>query len=143
MRRPRSPSAFEDVSRRSPGAQSEHFRCAHLVAVATGGPSEHAIKTSRVQPRQILEFEHGATALAMVRHGMGVTVFPSSITAALDTKGLELLTVSGKLAQRLVGAISRRGASLSEAAQNFSDMSKTAMQKNAKSEVRSTLRSHE
>lgn len=90
----------------------------------TGGPSEHAIKINRVEPRQILEVEHGATALAMVRQGMGVTVLPSSITSGLNATGLELLNIPGKLAERAVGVISKKGTKLSEAARNFSEMFK-------------------
>ena len=94
--------------------------------ILTGGPSEHAIKTSRVEPRQILEVEHGATALSMVRQGMGVTVLPNSITQAMNTDGLRLLPVPGALAKRQVGVIRRKATKLSETARAFCDMFRSA-----------------
>jgi DNA-binding transcriptional LysR family regulator len=91
------------------------------LVLLTAGPAEHALKVSNVQARQVLEVEQAATALAMVRHGMGVTVLPSSIVPALNVDGLVLLPVPGKLAIRQLGLIRKAGMSLGAPARAFAE----------------------
>ena len=86
------------------------------------GPAEHALRANNVQIKPVFIVEHLATAVAMVRHGIGVTVLPSSVLSILNIEGLNCLQFEGKHAIRNLGVAFRNEAKLSHAATNFVQM---------------------
>lgn len=83
------------------------------------GPTEHALKASHIARPPAFEIEHLSTALAMVRHGLGITILPSSVIPTLNMDGLACLPIQGPLATRPLGIIVRKGARLSAPATAF------------------------
>lgn len=89
------------------------------LVLLTGGPAERALEANQVQPLQILEVEQAATALAMVRNGIGITILPSAILAGSDLTGLVLSPIRGRWAVRQLGVIRKKDVPLSAAATAF------------------------
>jgi LysR family carnitine catabolism transcriptional activator len=83
------------------------------------GPTEYALKASQITRPPAFEIEHLATALAMVRNGMGITILPSSVVPTLNMDGLVCLPIQGRLATRPLGMIVRKGTRLSAPATAF------------------------
>lgn len=73
------------------------------------GPTEHALKSSGVTRPAAYEVEHLATALAMVRHGMGISILPSSVIPTLNMDGLACMPILGQMATRQIGLIFKNG----------------------------------
>lgn len=86
------------------------------------GPSEHAIRAKDLRVAPAFEVEHVATAVAMVRHGIGITALPSSVFPALNLEGVRVVPIVGRLATRTLGVATRSGSPLSGAARNFVDL---------------------
>jgi DNA-binding transcriptional LysR family regulator len=86
------------------------------------GNIEHALAVSGVRALAAFEVEHVATALAMVRHGMGISVLPSSVIPSLNVEGLICLPIDEKTAVRRLGIICKRGRQLSNPAKAFVDI---------------------
>jgi len=91
----------------------------------TKGPAEYAIRANNVQINLAFEVDHVATALAMVRHGLGITALPSSVLPSLSMDGLAQVEISAPMATRILGAAYRKGAYLSAPAANFLEMLKS------------------
>jgi len=83
------------------------------------GPAEHAMQVNNLQVNSVLEVDHVATAVAMVRHGMGITALPSSVLPALNMEGVVCVPILGRLATRSLGIAYRSGSKLSKAAEMF------------------------
>lgn len=90
------------------------------------GPAEHALRASNVHITPAFMVENLATAVAMVRHGMGVTVLPSCVLPSVNMDGLNHLPIEGSLAIRDLGVMYRDKAWLSPAAANFIQMLRDA-----------------
>jgi len=90
------------------------------------GPAEHALRANKVHITPAFVVEHLSTAVAMVRHGMGVTVLPSCVLTSLNLQGLSCLPIQGNLATRDLGAAYRNKAWLSPAAAAFMQMLRDA-----------------
>jgi LysR family carnitine catabolism transcriptional activator len=88
------------------------------------GPTEHALNASRIQRPPAFEVEHLATALAMVRHGMGISILPSSVVPTLNMDGLVCLPIQGPMATRQLGMIVRNGTRPSMPARAFAELLK-------------------
>jgi LysR family carnitine catabolism transcriptional activator len=86
------------------------------------GTAERAIQLSRTAIVPTFEVAHMATAVAMVRQGMGITVIPGSALEGLNTEGLDVAPIPGELARRDLGVIYRRHKRLSVAATCFIDI---------------------
>ena len=86
------------------------------------GPTEHALQSNKVRRPPAFEIDHLATALAMVRHGMGVAILPSSVLPTLNIDGLVCLPIRGPMSTRKLGLITRRGTRLSAPAEAFVTM---------------------
>jgi DNA-binding transcriptional LysR family regulator len=77
-----------------------------------------------VRTEPAFEVEQASTALAMVRHGMGVTVLPSSIVPHLNTQGLICRPIEGEFATRRLGAIRRKNSRPTAPALAFAELLK-------------------
>ncbi len=97
------------------------WKCADLfdLILMTAGPTEHALRVSQVTRPPAFEVEHLATAAAMVRHGLGISILPESSLATLNMDGLVGLPVQGRLASRPLGLVVRQGARLGAPARAF------------------------
>jgi LysR family carnitine catabolism transcriptional activator len=60
----------------------------------------------------------------MVRHGLGISILPSSVRQVMNMDGLVCRLIEGPLAVRRLGTIVRRGHRLSPAAAGFADLLK-------------------
>ncbi len=90
------------------------------------GPAEYALRANKVYVQPAFVVEHLATAVAMVRHGMGVTVLPSCVLSSLNLEGLRGLPLEGNHSTRNLGAVFRDSAWLSPSAINFLKMLREA-----------------
>jgi len=97
----------------------------------SGGPAEHALRLSDVQPKLVLEVEQAATALSMVLHGMGITILPSSVMRSQATESLVLIPLPGKRAVRHLGTIRKKNSLPSAPAQTFTSMLQAAWSNNS------------
>jgi DNA-binding transcriptional LysR family regulator len=86
------------------------------------GPAEHAIRVNNLRVQPVLEVDHVATAVAMVRHGLGITALPSSVIPALNLDGVACVPIEGRLAIRTLGVAYRKASVLSKAASNFIEL---------------------
>lgn len=104
------------------------WKCADRfdLILINAGPTEHALKVSNVQRPPAYEVEHLATALAMVRHGMGITILPSSVVPNMNMNGLVCLPILGNMATRQIGIIFRNGTRPSTPVKEFAELLKLA-----------------
>jgi len=92
------------------------------------GPTEFALRTSGTTRPVAFEVEHLATAIAMVRHGFGISILPSSVRAVMNMDGLVCREIEGNTATRRLGIVVRRGSQPSAAARRFLDFLRTAQE---------------
>jgi len=83
------------------------------------GNAEMAIAAAQVRAPAAYEVEHVATALAMVRHGLGVAVVASSTLNGVEMDGVVAVAIRGRSTERLIGVIQKKGRRLSAAAEAF------------------------
>jgi len=88
------------------------------------GTAAAEISFKNIYLRPALQVDHVASALAMVRNGVGISVLLSRILPELNMKGLIALPLSGKSSSRTVGIFYRRSHPLSITACNFIDILK-------------------
>jgi DNA-binding transcriptional LysR family regulator len=86
------------------------------------GPAEHAIRVNNLRVQPVFEVDHVATAVAMVRHGIGITALPSSVIPALNMDGVVCVPIEGRLAIRTLGVAYRGASALSKAAEQFIEL---------------------
>lgn len=84
-----------------------------------GGTTEQQVRGALPGANYPFEVTHMATAVSMVRHGMGVAVTPTSAIDGLNVKGLGFAAISEASATRELGCIHRANRTLSAAAQQF------------------------
>lgn len=115
------------------------WKCAEKfdLILMNAGPTEHALKLSKVQRPPAFEVEHLATALAMVRNGLGVSILPSSVVPTLNMDGLVCLPILGSMATRHLGMVTRKGTRLSTPALAFAALLKQAERRAAAGKKRS------
>ncbi len=85
----------------------------------SAGPTENALRSSGITRPAAFQVEHLATAVAMVRHGLGVCILPSSVRSVMNMDGLSCLEIEGPMAVRRLGIIERRGNKPSVPAERF------------------------
>jgi DNA-binding transcriptional LysR family regulator len=85
------------------------------------GNAETAIASAQVRTPAAYEVEHVATALAMVRHGLGLAVVASSTLNGVEMDGVVAVAIRGKATERLIGVIRKKGRRLGAAAEAFVD----------------------
>jgi LysR family carnitine catabolism transcriptional activator len=95
---------------------------AHPYILMTTGPTEYALHQLNLGIKPVFEVEHVATAVAMVRNGLGITALPSSVIPALNLDGIALAPIKGRFTTRKLGVVHRKAAPLSQMAQIFLDM---------------------
>ena len=92
------------------------------------GPTEFALRTSGTTRPVAFEVEHLATAIAMVRHGFGISILPSSVRTVMNMDGLVCREIEGNTATRRLGIVVRRGSQPSAAARRFLDFLRAAQE---------------
>ena len=68
------------------------------------GPTERALRKNGILRPAAFEVEHLATALAMVRNGMGISILPSSVLPTLNMDGLVCLPIDGPMRSATSGS---------------------------------------
>jgi len=91
----------------------------HPLIMLAMGSAERALQQNRPDVSPAFEVTFMSTAVSMVRHGMGVTILPSSALKGVNMDGLRAAVISGRDCQRTVGILFRKRASLSNAAKAF------------------------
>jgi DNA-binding transcriptional LysR family regulator len=91
----------------------------HPLILLGSGTAERALQLSNSNIKPAFEVAHMATAMAMVRHRMGITLIPSSALDGLNTIGLQCIPMAGALAKRELGVFYRSRKPLSAAANAF------------------------
>lgn len=94
-----------------------------LILMSTGS-AELALQRSGVDSSSAFEVENMATALSMVRNGLGVSIVASSLIGALNSRGVRVLPIHGKYTSRNLGVAHRNGRPLSTAASSFIELLK-------------------
>ena len=80
---------------------------------------DHALSARGIRPKWFYEVQHLSTSLGMVEAGLGVSAMPSLAMPAADHPTLVSVPLSDPEVTRTLGLVSRRGASLSPAAEKF------------------------
>jgi LysR family carnitine catabolism transcriptional activator len=96
----------------------------HPLILLGSGSAERALQLNKVRVTPAFEVAHMATAIALVRHGMGITILPSSALTGLNVEGLHFEPMPGEVAQRELGVLYRSKKSLGPAARAFIDILK-------------------
>jgi LysR family carnitine catabolism transcriptional activator len=90
----------------------------------SAGPTQYALEASQIARPPAFEVEHLATAVAMVRHGLGISILPSSVRPVMNMDGLVCRLIEGPMAVRRLGMIVRAGSKPSSAAATFATLLK-------------------
>ena len=80
---------------------------------------DHALSARGIRPKWFYEVQHLSTSLGMVEAGLGVSAMPSLAMPDADHPTLVSVPLSDPEVTRTQGLVSRRGASLSPAAEKF------------------------
>ena len=80
---------------------------------------DHALSARGIRPKWFYEVQHLSTSLGMVEAGLGVSAMPSLAMPDADHPTLVSVPLSDPEVTRTLGLVSRRGASLSPAAEKF------------------------
>ncbi|MEQ8928289.1 MAG: LysR substrate-binding domain-containing protein [Silicimonas sp.] len=91
------------------------------IRISTGS-AERAMLESKLHLEPDFEVEYVATAVSMVRHGLGVTTLPSSVQATLNLDGVSSVPIEGDLAVRRLGVARLNCAELGPATTTFLNM---------------------
>lgn len=83
------------------------------------GSAERALQLNHIDVTPAFEVSSMGTAVAMVRHGMGIAVIPNSALDGIDMQGLRYRPLPGDLSWRHLGVLRRSGKKLSTAALAF------------------------
>ncbi|MGE4369000.1 MAG: LysR family transcriptional regulator [Burkholderiaceae bacterium] len=89
------------------------------VIMIGGGATAQQLEVRYGAKSHPVEVTHLATAVALVKNGLGVAVIPSSVSHALDADGVRFISLRGEGAVRSVGAIYKKRRKLSARAQQF------------------------
>lgn len=91
----------------------------HSLILVGGGATEQQVRGALPGASYSIEVTHIATAVAMVRRGLGVAVTPTSALEGLDVTGLGFAPIAGASAKRELGHIHRANRAVSPPAQQF------------------------
>lgn len=83
------------------------------------GSAERALMAHGLEVQYAFKVEHTATAVAMVRQGLGVTTLPSSVIASMNMAGVEQIPIEGPLATRVLGVAYLKDTAISRIATSF------------------------
>ena len=100
-----------------------NWSCAerYPLIVMDAGPVEYALRHNTLKVKPALTVQHAATALSMVRGGLGITILPTSIGTNLNLTGLTCIPMAGDWTHRRLGLVTRKGVHLRATAQRFAD----------------------
>jgi LysR family carnitine catabolism transcriptional activator len=106
-----------------PLARQEHATWQELAAfphimIGTGS-AERALMAHGLQAQYAFKVEHTATAVAMVRQGLGVTTLPSSVSASMNMAGVVQMPIDGPLSTRVLGVAFLKDVAVSRIASSF------------------------
>jgi LysR family carnitine catabolism transcriptional activator len=99
----------------------------HPLILLVSGSAERALQISKVLATPAFEVAHMATAIAMVRNGMGITLLPGSALTGLNLEGLQYEPMPGEMAKRELGVLYRSKKSLGPAARAFIEVLKATV----------------
>jgi DNA-binding transcriptional LysR family regulator len=91
----------------------------HPLIMLAMGSAERALQHNRPNISPAFEVAYMSTAVNMVRHGMGITILPSSALKGVNMDGLRAALIPGRDCQRTVGILFRKRATLSTSANTF------------------------
>jgi LysR family carnitine catabolism transcriptional activator len=94
------------------------------------GSAERALRLNNINVTPSFEVANMGTAVAMVRHGMGIAVIPNSALDGLHMEGLRQAPLPGPLSWRSLGVLRRSGRPLSTAALSFIEVLRAAVPEN-------------
>jgi DNA-binding transcriptional LysR family regulator len=94
------------------------------------GSAERGLRLNDINVAPSFEVANMATAVAMVRHGMGIAVIPNSALDGLNMQGLCSTPLPGPLSWRELGILRRSGRRLSTAALTFIDVLRAMVPEN-------------
>lgn len=100
-----APDGHPSIRMRSTLDLAEKFN----LILMSAGPTQHALEASQIRRPAAFQVDHLATALAMVRHGLGICILPSSVREVMNMEGLVCRDVQDRLAERRLGLIARSG----------------------------------
>lgn len=89
----------------------------HALILVGGGATEQQVRSALPGAGYAFEVTHMATAVAMVRRGLGITVAPTSAIEGIDATGLDFAPIAEASATRELGYMHRSNRALSAAAQ--------------------------
>ena len=89
-----------------------------MITLGTGS-TVRALLSSNLRLQSSFEVEYVATAVALVREGLGITTLPSTVISGLNMDGLVTVPIAGSMARRNLGVAYRKDAQLSKIAQAF------------------------
>lgn len=98
------------------------------------GPTAYALQQSHVNTPPAYQVGHLSTVLAMVRHGFGISILPSSVRTVMKMDGLICKEIEGPMAIRRLGIIVKRESKLSPTASAFMAILKRLSSKNDRSD---------
>jgi LysR family carnitine catabolism transcriptional activator len=99
------------------------------------GSAERALQQCNPGLAAAFEVAHMGTAMGMARHGMGITVLPSSGLDGLNTEGLRWTPMPGEMGRRCIGVLHRKRKTLSASALAFIDMLRAAVPADSEAEA--------
>jgi LysR family transcriptional regulator, carnitine catabolism transcriptional activator len=83
--------------------------------------TEQAFARNGLVLEPAFEAKYISTALGMIAHGLGIGTLPSSALSMVGQAGLSHAEIHGPIMKRRIGIMTRRGRSLSPAAQALID----------------------
>jgi LysR family carnitine catabolism transcriptional activator len=97
--------------------------------------TEQAFARNGLVIEPVFEAKYMSTAIGIIANGLGVGVLPSSALSMVVQAGLSHAAIHGPVMQRRIGIMTRRGRSLSPAAQALIECLKGVATKDRKSQV--------
>jgi LysR family transcriptional regulator, carnitine catabolism transcriptional activator len=97
--------------------------------------TEQAFARNGLVIEPVFEAKYMSTAIGIIANGLGVGALPSSALSMVVQAGLSHAAIHGPVMQRRIGIMTRRGRSLSPAAQALIESLKGVATKDRKSQV--------
>ena len=100
--------------------------------------TEQAFARNGLVLEPAFEAKYMSTALGIIAHGLGIGTLPSSAVSMVQQAGLSHADIRGPVMKRQIGIMSRRGRSLSPAAEALVEALKIAVTGDGKKTVRAS-----
>jgi len=102
--------------------------------LVSSGYAEYVLRSGQVTLTPSFTVGTIATAIEMVRNGMGITALPSSVAPVLNMDGTQCLPIHGPFGSRTLGVAYQSASSLSRVAQCFLAMLRSFLESDAPSQ---------